>query len=136
MAGAPRFRTESDGQLAFDARQGFSLKIDLIEIQHAGYIERIYVREPFGKGSLASKSDLLLLRAVTVVGRGDDGDVLDFQWLLSEVAKTGAFPLVDGGELDLLCKAVETCLGAVGRFVVAAILGSANAAAAERLMSL
>lgn len=80
-------------------------------------------------------SDLLLLRAVTVVDRGSDGDVLDFQWLLSEVAKTGQFPEIDDGELEWLPKAVESCLGKLaGRLVVAALIGSSNSAAALRLL--
>ena len=37
--------------------------------------------------SVASKSDLLRFRAVTVVDRGENGQVDDFRWLLSEVAK-------------------------------------------------
>ena len=45
-------------------------------------------------------SDLLLLRAVTVVNRGRDGDILDFLWLLSEVAKEDHFPVVDEEELE------------------------------------
>ena len=36
-----------------------------------------------------SKSDLLRLRAVTVVDRGSDGEIDDFRWLWSEVAKLG-----------------------------------------------
>ncbi|GIZ38760.1 hypothetical protein CKM354_000216400 [Cercospora kikuchii] len=77
--------------------------------------------------------DLLLLRAVTVVDRGGDGDVLDFEWLLSEVVKTGQLPQLDEEELDWLVKAVESRLGTVGRLVVAAMLSGEDAAAAVQL---
>ena len=41
--------------------------------------------------SVASKSDLLRFRAVTVVDRGGDGQMDDFRWRLSEVAKAGPY---------------------------------------------
>ncbi|PPJ52369.1 hypothetical protein CBER1_10745 [Cercospora berteroae] len=119
--GALQFSFESDGQIAFDAPQGFRLKLDILEIG-AGPVERIHVTEPLYDGSVASVSDLLLLRAVTVVDRGGDGDVLDFEWLLSEVVKTGQLPQLDEEELGWLVKAVESRLGTVGRLVVAAML--------------
>ena len=84
-AGALHFSLESDGKIAFDAPQGFRVRVDLIEIGN-GCIERIYAAGPFYEGSVASKSDLLRLRAVTVVDRGSDGEVDDFRWLLSRVA--------------------------------------------------
>jgi hypothetical protein len=132
--GALNFSIESDGKIAFDAPQGFRIKVDCIELTSGGCIERVHVRESFLGGSLASKSDLLLLRAVTVVDRGGDGDVLDFIWLLSEVAEMGQFPEIDDDELEWLCKAVETCLGGLGRLVVAAMIGSSNTSAAMRLL--
>ncbi len=42
--------------------------------------------QPFYEGSVASKSDLLRLRAVAVVDRGSEGEVDDFRW-----------PIVGGG---------------------------------------
>ena len=132
--GAQSFTLESDGKIAFDAPQGFRLHVDIIDLGD-GPIERIHATEPLHDGSVASVSDLLLLRAVTVVDRGRDGDVLDFEWLLSEVAKTGQFPVIDDEELGYLLKAVESCLGKfVGRLVVAALIGSRNRAAASRLL--
>lgn len=82
-AGALNFSLESDGKIAFDAPQGFRVRIDIIQIGD-GCIERIHVAEPFYEGSVASKSDLLRLRAVTVVDLGSDGEVDDFRWLLSD----------------------------------------------------
>lgn len=136
MDGACNFSLESDGHIAFDAPQGFRLRIDLLEIR-GGCIERIHATEPLHGGSVASMSDLLLLRAVTVVDRGGNGDVLDFEWLLSEVAKMeDNFPGIDDEELEYLVKAVESCLGKLGCLVVAAIIGRNNAAAVLRLLLL
>ena len=132
--GALSFTREPDDKIAFDAPQGFRILIDLIEIG-AGYTERIHATKPLYDGSVASVSDLLLLRAVTVVDRGSNGDVVDFQWLLSEVAKAGNFPEVDDEELEYLLKAVEPCLGQLGCLVVAALIGSKNTFAALRLLS-
>jgi hypothetical protein len=99
-AGALNFSLESDGKIAFDAPQGFRVRIDLIQIGD-GCIERIHMAEPFFEGSVASKSDLLRLRAVTVVDRGSDGGVDDFRWLLSEVAREGQVPpALDQEELE------------------------------------
>lgn len=71
-----------------------------------------------------------------MVGRGGDGDVVDFKWLLAEVARTGQFPEIGDEELEVLCLAGESCLGKLGRLVIAAILGGNNVAAAMRLLSL
>ena len=87
----------------------------------AGYIERIHATQALGEGSLASVSDLLLLRAVTVVDRGSDGDILDFEWLLSRVTETDRLPVIDAEELNWLSRAMAICLGEVGCLVVAAI---------------
>jgi len=132
-AGALNTSIESDGKLAFDAPQGFRVRVNIIEIG-SGCIERIHVAEPFLYGSVASMSDLLLLRAVTVVDRGGDGDIADFKWLLAEVAKRGQFFAVDDEELDWLVRAGELVLGGLGRLVVAAIIGSTNEAAAMALL--
>lgn len=75
---APGFSFESDGKIAFDAPQGFRVRLDVIQIGN-GCVERIHVTEPYFEGSVASMSDLLRLRAVTVVDRGGDGEMDDFR---------------------------------------------------------
>ncbi|KAI2686256.1 hypothetical protein CBS147355_1743 [Penicillium roqueforti] len=87
MDGAPNFSLEPDGKIIFDDSQGIRVRIDIIEIEDA--IERIHVADPFFEGSVASMSDLLRLRAVTVAERGSDGEVADFRWLLSVLVKAG-----------------------------------------------
>jgi hypothetical protein len=135
-AGAPNFSHESDGKIAFDAPQGFRVRIDLIQIGN-GCIERIYAVEPFFEGSVASKSDLLRLRAVTVVDRGSDGEVDDFRWLLSEVAREGqVLPGLDQEELEYVSRAGESCLGGLGRLVLGAVLGANNSASALQFICL
>ncbi|KAK2762210.1 hypothetical protein FQN54_001219 [Arachnomyces sp. PD_36] len=126
-AGAPNFNLEPDGKISFDAPQGFRVKVDLIEIGDGTIIEQIHAAELFLEGSVASKSDLLKLRAVTVVERGSDGELADFRWLLSEVARAGqTLPELDDEDLGYVRKAAEACFGIPGRFLVIAILHGAN----------
>lgn len=132
---APSFALEPDGKIAYDAPQGFRLHVDLIEIGGWGDVRRIHASKPLFDGFVASVSDLLLLRVVTVVNRGRDGDILDFLWLLSLVARDPSFPTIDEDELEHLCSALESCLGALGRLVVAAVIGSGNESAAMRLLA-
>ena len=123
-AGAPNFSFESDGKIAFDAPQGFRVHLDIIQIG-SGCIERIHVTEPFYEGSVASKSDLLRLRAVTVVDRGSDGEMDDFRWLLSEVALMGQLlPRLNEEELEAVSEAGALCLGLLGRLGLAAVMSS------------
>ncbi|PVI04330.1 hypothetical protein DM02DRAFT_716339 [Periconia macrospinosa] len=133
MDGTLNFKLESDGKIRFNAPQGFQVKLDLLELG-ADPINRIHATELFLDGSVASMSDLLLLRAVTVVDRGSKGDLLDFDWLLSKVVEIGNFPKIDNEEFEVLVEAVETRLGRLGRLLVAAFIGSINTAAAERLI--
>lgn len=63
-AGALNFSIESDGKIAFDAPQGFRIRVNIIEIG-GGSIDRVHVAEPLFGGSVASVSDLLLLRPVS-----------------------------------------------------------------------
>lgn len=135
-AGALNFSLESDGKIAFDAPQGFRVSIDLIQIGD-GCIERIHVAEPFHECSVASNSDLLRLRALTVVDRGSDGEVDDFRWLLSEVASEGqVLPALDQEELEYVSRAGESCLGGLGRLVLGAVLGAENSAVALQFICL
>ena len=73
--------------------------------------------EPVYEGSVASKSDLLRLRAVTVVDRGSDGETDDFRWLLSEVSSAGRLlPRLNEEELEVVSEA-ETVWGVLGRLL-------------------
>lgn len=117
-AGAPNFSIEPDGKIAFDAPQGFRVRIDLIQIGD-GCIETIHEAESFFEGSVASMSDLLRLRAVTVVDRGSDGEIEDFRWLLWEVAKAGQV-------LPKLGVEDRRYIRQAGGLVLAAVLGDNN----------
>ena len=124
--GAPGFSIESDGKIAFDAPQGFRVRLDVIQIG-GGCAERIHVAEPFFEGSVASMSDLLRLRAVTVVDRGSDGEMDDFRWLLSEVAKAGqVLPGLNQEELEVVTQAGVSCLGVLDRLVLFSLLSIEN----------
>ncbi|KAL2162584.1 hypothetical protein VTH06DRAFT_7498 [Thermothelomyces fergusii] len=134
-AGALGFTLEPDGKIVFDAPQGFRVRVNIIELG-GGCIDRIHAAGPLFGGSVASVSDLLLLRAVTVVERGGDGDIADFKWLLSEVARMGQFPTINDEELAWLVAAADLCLGRFGRLVIAAILGEKNEPAALALLGI
>ena len=76
MDGALNFSLEPDGNIVFDSNQGFRIRLDLLQI--GDIIERMHVTESFLEGSVEPTSDLLRLRALTVVDRGSDGDAADF----------------------------------------------------------
>ncbi|KIW19752.1 hypothetical protein PV08_00326 [Exophiala spinifera] len=134
--GARNFQFESDGKIVFDAPlQDIRIRVNLIEIGK-GCVERIIVAEPFFEGSVASMSDLLRLRAVTVVDRGSDGEVEDFRWLLSRVASRGQIlPELDKEELECIRGAAESCLGRLDRLVLGAVLGVNNFPLAYHLIA-
>lgn len=129
------FQLDPDGKIVYDASLGFRVSVDLIELGPGGIIEQIHAKTPFLGGSLASMSDLLLLRAVTVVDRGADGDFLDFQWLLGRIAVSEGFPKISEGEMCWLRRAADLVVGqSLSWLIVAAIIGSANMAAAMALL--
>ncbi|KAJ5972813.1 uncharacterized protein N7479_002731 [Penicillium vulpinum] len=121
MDGALNYSLEPDGKIAFDASQGIRVRIDLIQIGDS--IERIHATVPFFEGSVASMSDLLRLRAMTVVDRGSDGQAEDFRWLLSGVAKAGQLlPGLDDEELKYMLDACRFCLGGLYCLVLYSVL--------------
>lgn len=130
-AGAPNFSIESDGKIAFDAPQGFRVRLDLIQIGDS-CIETVYATMPFFEGPVASMSDLLRLRAVMVVDRGSDGEIDDFRWLLRGVARAGQIlPKLEKEDLEYIKRAGESCPGVLDRLALVAVLGSSNFAVAS-----
>ncbi|OGM44492.1 hypothetical protein ABOM_006742 [Aspergillus bombycis] len=126
-ANNPEFTLEPDGTICFNARQGFPVQINLIQIGD-GPIDRIYNAEPFFEGSVASVSDLLRLRAMSYVDRGKFGDDVDFQWLLSEVARGGeVLPELDNEERAYIAKAGSSLLGRAERLVLLSVLSEKDA---------
>lgn len=133
--GAAGFCFEDDGRIAFDSKQDFRIRVDLVE---AGgeYVNQIYATVPYLGASLASKADLLRLRATTIVERQDDGDMTDFRWLLEEVARDGeSLPTLNMNEIGNLL-AVGAQIGELDRLILAAIMGAHNEDAALRLLKL
>ena len=125
-AGALGFQIESDGKIAFDAPQGFRVHVDLLEIG-SDPIERIHATQPLYTGCVASKSDLLLLRAVTVVERGSDGVKDDFRWLLAEIAGEGEIlPSLLAEEREYLRRAAVLCLGTLEKLSLGALLSASD----------
>ncbi|KAI3558489.1 hypothetical protein CABS03_08555 [Colletotrichum abscissum] len=132
-AGLKDFTVEADGKIAFDAPQGFRVRMDVLEIGN-GCIERIHATESFLGGSVASTSDLLRLRAKTVVERGGDGEVDDFRWLLLLAARNGhVLPLLDNDEVENLVGAAAILMS-FDVLILVALLGVNNSAAAGQLL--
>jgi hypothetical protein len=137
LAGALNFSFESDGKIAFDApTSSIRVRVNLIEIGN-GCIERIHAIEPFFEGSVASVSDLLRLRAVTVVDRGSDGEVEDFRWLLSRVASEGRIlPELAKEDLEVMAELLgESRLGRLDRLLLGAVFSLHDSAIAYHFMS-
>ncbi|UQC87446.1 uncharacterized protein CLUP02_12951 [Colletotrichum lupini] len=132
-AGLKDFTVEADGKIAFDAPQGFRVRMDVLEIGN-GCIERIHATESFLGGSVASTSDLLRLRAKTVVERGSDGEVDDLRWLLLLAARNGqVLPLLDNDEVENLVGAAAILMS-FDVLILVALLGVNNSAAAGQLL--
>ncbi|KAF3384720.1 hypothetical protein F1880_001921 [Penicillium rolfsii] len=126
MDGALNFLLQPDGNIQFDCSKEFIIQLEILQI--GGAIERIHAAVPFFEGSVASMSDLLRMRAETVVDRGSDGDLLDFKWLLSEVAKRGEIlPKLNENELVLCREAGVMCLGRLDRLVFFSVLREEDA---------
>lgn len=86
--------------------------------------------------SVASKANLLRLRAQTVADRGEDGDVNDFRWLLDEVARDGRLlPALDVVEKQNMMDSAHR-LGVLDRLVLVAVLGGHNDKAGKHLLGL
>ena len=86
-SGTTQFKTQDSSQtIEFRSRQGFIVNLELLQFG-GGFVDSIAACEPFHDGFLASRADLLILRGVTVVGRGEDGDWLDFRYLLKATVK-------------------------------------------------
>ncbi|CAK7215034.1 hypothetical protein SCUCBS95973_002338 [Sporothrix curviconia] len=136
MAGAPGFSIGPDGSITMEASLGFEVNIDLIQLG-AGSIGCIYESKPYFEGALASKADLLRLRAVTVACRAEDGDVLDLKWLLAAVMlEEQLLPRLAEEDLESVVEAGERALPPVWRLVLAAALGEENHRGVSRLLLL
>ncbi|UKZ93280.1 uncharacterized protein TrAFT101_008200 [Trichoderma asperellum] len=132
--GVAGFSLEADGRIAFDSKQNFRVRVDLLEASE--YVGQIYTTAPYFGASLASKMDLLRLRATTIVERQEDGDMVDFRWLLGEVAREGeSLPKLNKREIGNFL-VVGTQIGQLDRLILAAIMGMHNEDAALRLLGL
>lgn len=135
LAGTERFSLESDGKIAYDASQGFRVRMDLLKIGN-GCIEHLHEVGPFLGASIASKSDLLRLRAMAVVDRGNLGETNDFTWLLAAVARyCQVLPKLDKDELEYIVGA-GNYIGVLDRLVLVSVLGANNAPSAWQPLEL
>lgn len=136
VAGAPHFSLSPDGAVTMAVSLGFEVHIDLIQLG-VGSIDCIYEAGPYFEGALASKADLLRLRAITVACRAGDGDILDLKWLVAEVLFSGhLLPALTEEDVESVVDAGERSLPPVWRLVLAAVLGEHNYDGASRLLLL
>ncbi|PKK44552.1 hypothetical protein CI102_9404, partial [Trichoderma harzianum] len=134
-AAANGLSLEPDGRIAYDASQGFRVRVDLIEMG-GGYIDHIHHVEPFLGASLASKADLLRLRAATAADRGDDGDMEDFRWLVEALARKGEMlPQLNQKEADDIINTGK-CMDPLDQLVLVAVMGINNQKAALMLLGI
>jgi hypothetical protein len=87
--GARNFKIRPCETIEFNNSQGFLITLEILQLG-GPFVESIAVSEPFLRGFLASPTDLFLLRAVTVVDRGEERDLEDFKWLLWLMAERGS----------------------------------------------
>ncbi|ORX91337.1 hypothetical protein BCR34DRAFT_501500 [Clohesyomyces aquaticus] len=119
--GAQRFRKGSDGNTEFDSDQGFPVKIEILHLD-GQFVDSVHVIEPCSLGFVASVPDLFCLRAVTVLGRGDPGDVADFKWLLESMMRgDGLLPSMSSERLAEVV-AGAGAVGGVERLMVFLLL--------------
>lgn len=125
LDGARNFKIDSSNMIEFDSRQGFLIKMELLELG-GSFVESITTSVPFPEGLVASVMDLFLLRAVTVADRGNKRDVEDFKWLLGQMCETGLLlPELGRTKLLELVEGVEAAeLTFSERILVAALLSS------------
>jgi hypothetical protein len=124
--GARNFKVDSTSTIVFDSRQGFTVNLESLELG-GSFIETVAAIEPFHEGFVASLSDLLVFRAVTVVDRGDNRDWEDFYWLLESMAKTGSLLMerVDGWDEEVWTELVAK-LTLCERLLLFALFPSGN----------
>lgn len=71
----------------FDSRLELRVRLELLQLG-GPFVESVSAVELLG-GFVAGLPDLIWNRAKTIVGRGEDGDVADFKFLLAEAEKRG-----------------------------------------------
>jgi hypothetical protein len=106
-SGTTQFRCRDPSQtIEFHCSHNFIIHLELLQIG-GGFVDSIAACEPFHDGFIASRADLLALRGVTVADRGDDGDLVDFKFLLRTTAEKGSLlPRLDEDVVEALKKAV------------------------------
>lgn len=108
-------RNASDESFTWDVMvQGtvsFQVGIELAQMP-GSFVSRSLSGDRFRSGFVATISELVRLRASTLVGRGDEVDYTDFGLLLRmAVARGVVLPYMDEEELGVLMEAVEMMRG-------------------------
>jgi hypothetical protein len=108
------FHRDYDGTIKWDKCDSqqvklFEVPVELVEIG-GPFVPRYPQVVGFGEGYVATLTELVRLRASTLVARGDLSDHIDFYLLLSLASKQRAqLPPLGEEELELMIEAVEMC---------------------------
>lgn len=107
--------------IKFVSSQDIVVRLELLEIG-SGFVDSIDAYVPFHDGFIASRADLLKLRAVTVADRGRQKDWADFMFLLKAVALSGSIlPRMDRYTVEAL-KEVARDLSKMNTLVLIGLL--------------
>ena len=125
-SGTTQFKCRDPSQtIEFRGSQDFVVRLELLQLG-GGFVDSIAAHEPFYDGFIASRADLLALRGVTVADRGEDGDLLDFKFLLRTAVEKGSLlPQLDESMLAALKEATGK-LSWVDALVLSGILREDN----------
>lgn len=124
--GAREFKKGPCETIDFVSPQGTRVPVECL-ILNGDFVKAIAVVEPLHEGFVASPAELLLLRAETVVGRGTDGDVADFRWLLKKTVGRGIIlRQLKAEKMEVLVEAARVALTPGETFVLSAILSEHN----------
>ncbi|KAF2181181.1 hypothetical protein K469DRAFT_590445, partial [Zopfia rhizophila CBS 207.26] len=125
-SGTTQFKCGDPSQtIEFHCSQDFIVHLELLRIG-GGFVDSIAAYEPFRDGFIASRVGFLALRGVTVADRGEDGDLLDFKFLLRTTAGRGSIlPRLDWRTAEAL-KKVAGKLSWVDALVLSGILREDN----------
>lgn len=110
------FHRDYDGTIKWDKMDSsnnkfFEVTVELVELG-GPFVPRLPEVVGFGQGYVTTLSELVRLRASTLVGRGDKSDHIDFALLLSTASKRKVkLPHLGEEEAKLMIEAVEICEG-------------------------
>ncbi|KAF7922662.1 hypothetical protein BELL_0576g00070 [Botrytis elliptica] len=106
------FHRDTDGTIKWDKLDSannklFEVTVELVELG-GPFVPRVPEVVSFGEGYVVTLTELVRLRASTLVNRGDEPDYIDFRLLLFKAANMGlTLPPLEEEEVKSMIEAVE-----------------------------